>query len=752
MVKAAEKAEESDAAGACLIDPLGRCLFVKRSDRGDHAGEWAFPGGKREIGETTEEALDRELEEEIGWREPGGRFVLWRLRDPDSRFTFTTFGQRIASPFVPALNDEHTDYAWLHPREAPKPLHPGVKKALKHSGLAYDADEHYALDRATVRTKDTEGRLHVALTNISKATVNPYYGREIPRWRELGLHPDRVYNLLRDPAELAKAAPTFNNLPLLARHTPVSAEDHQPQLVIGSTGTDAAFKAPYLQNSLVVWAKDAIDVIESGAQRELSCGYRYTADMTPGTYNGVAYDGVMRNIIGNHVALVKEGRAGPDVVVGDAKLGADEMKLSPEAVSVKKALEAHLAPMIAKDSKLPEGGIDLNGAFRNVTKDNYAARIPQIVADVEKVVAPFLAQDASLGELTQFLQALATVEGAPASRATGQDGEGMNVNAATGELEGAPALPEGDEPGGKDGCAPEKKGDGSAPPKPGAAPAAKPGGPAGAPAPKPAGAPAPAPAPAPHAAPAAPAPAAHAPGAPPAPHAPGAPAPVHAPPASPAVAPHPSPAPHAPGAPANPAGAQGGEAQEDGALLNQLKQFLAGKLSDQDFDAIGRIFAQHMQQPHGQQPPAAPPAQPVAPPPDGQGGNQPEFFGKPKGNQGEGKMDNEHANDAALQSAVKAATDAAVKVQKEIREAERAVRPYVGELSMAFDSAEEVYRAALKTMGVNVDNVHASALPVILEMQPKPGAKKEKPSVAMDSAGVDDFFAMYPGAANIQIG
>ena len=78
------------------------------------------------------------------------------------------------------------------------------------------------------------------------------------------------------------------------------------------------FDAPYLKNSLVVWDGEAIKLIEDDKQKELSCGYRYRADMTPGTYEGVRYDGVMRDIRGNHVALVEEGRAGPDVLVADS--------------------------------------------------------------------------------------------------------------------------------------------------------------------------------------------------------------------------------------------------------------------------------------------------------------------------------------------------------------------------------------------------------------------------------------------------
>ena len=175
-----------------------------------------------------------------------------------------------------------------------------------------------AFDRASVRHIDEDGRLHVAVTNISKAAVNPYLGREIPDHERHGLDADRVYHLYRDPAELAAAAPTFNNIPLLSAHVPVTVDDHRPDLVVGSTGSDAAFDGTYLRNSLVVWERNAIGGIESGAQRELSCAYRYDFDPTSGAVDGVRYDGVMRNLRGNHVALVEQGRAGADVIVGDS--------------------------------------------------------------------------------------------------------------------------------------------------------------------------------------------------------------------------------------------------------------------------------------------------------------------------------------------------------------------------------------------------------------------------------------------------
>ncbi len=185
----------------------------------------------------------------------------------------------------------------------------------------------FAIDRSARRI-DKDGRLHVAVTNISKATVNPYYGREIPDSEALGLEPDMIYQVFRDPEELAKAAPTFNNVPLLDEHVIVSADDPKKHNIVGSTGTDARFDGEYLQNSLVVWDAEAIRRIESGEQKEISCAYRYDAVKRSGTHKGLTFTLAMSNMHGNHVALVKEGRAGPDVVVADAKLGDAKMKFS----------------------------------------------------------------------------------------------------------------------------------------------------------------------------------------------------------------------------------------------------------------------------------------------------------------------------------------------------------------------------------------------------------------------------------------
>jgi hypothetical protein len=218
-----------------------------------------------------------------------------------------------------------------------------------------------AFDRGSARSVDAQGFLHVEGCNISKAGVNPYWGAEIPDYEKLGLQPDRVYYLFRDPKELEKAAATFNNLPLMDNHIEVSADDMDDKevhdRVVGSTGTNARFEDPYLINDLVVWTTSAIDGVMSKTQTQLSCAYRYELDMTPGTYMGQKYDGRMHDLQGNHVALVDEGRAGPDVTVKDRKpAGVSKLNVKVNMKGIAKLVSDALAPAKQKLGMKPGAG------------------------------------------------------------------------------------------------------------------------------------------------------------------------------------------------------------------------------------------------------------------------------------------------------------------------------------------------------------------------------------------------------------
>lgn len=257
-----------------------------------------------------------------------------------------------------------------------------------------------AFDR-TARRIDADGRLHVDRSHISKATVNPYYGKEIPGYESLGLAADKVYRLLRDPVELERGAETFARLPILSEHVPVTVDAPRPDLVVGAIGSEVIFSAPYLDADLCIWDAAAIAGIETDKVRELSCAYRYVPVMEPGEFEGQPYDGRMTEIQGNHLALVEVGRAGSDVVVADKNpftFKETAMKMSKLGKALFAALCA-ASPVLAADSALPA----LVGSANRKTFDR------------KDVKAKLLALDAELDpqQLDNVIDALLDVEQEP---------------------------------------------------------------------------------------------------------------------------------------------------------------------------------------------------------------------------------------------------------------------------------------------------------------------------------------------------
>lgn len=280
-------------------------------------------------------------------------------------------------------------------------------------------DRALALDAASKRHKDVNGFLHVDASNISKETVNPYYGREIPGWEGLGLEPDRIYMGYRPGEELEKAAPTTNRLPIQRRHHDESAEAPAKDTRIGSMGSDGRFEAPYLINSLAFTDAEAIEEIESGEACELSLGYVYDPDFTPGTWEGIPYDFVMRNIKANHLALVPRGRAGRDVVVADA----DSINIQREGEDMTKRVARDGDPAVERQEVDAAQGVkDLADIILSLHKtDPETGEIVDVTEDEDKAeemrkVLGELAGKLEPEELKKLKDALA---GLAYNRATG---------------------------------------------------------------------------------------------------------------------------------------------------------------------------------------------------------------------------------------------------------------------------------------------------------------------------------------------
>ena len=198
--------------------------------------------------------------------------------------------------------------------------HTFAERHLKARGLGRGTASEFPTSLAfdTKRHKDINGYLHVEVSPLTKETVNPYRGREIPGWDILGLDPEKIYNGYRAGSELQKALNTFNGIPVLDEHKLDSAERPLKEERIGYTGTSAKWESPYIMNALIITDSKAIELIESNKQRELSASYRYKPVFESGSFNGEKYDFIMTEIQANHIALVAEGRAGSDVLVYDS--------------------------------------------------------------------------------------------------------------------------------------------------------------------------------------------------------------------------------------------------------------------------------------------------------------------------------------------------------------------------------------------------------------------------------------------------
>lgn len=240
-------------------------------------------------------------------------------------------------------------------------------------------------DAGSARRKDENGFLHVADNPVSRVQVAPYYGYEIPDWQKYRLDPDRQYHFLRPADELEAMVPSIKNLPIELDHHETDAENLPKAAVIGSMGSDARFDGEFLRVSLCFTDADAIRAIESGEIRELSMSYFFDLDMTPGSHEGQPYDGVMRNLRGNHLALVTSGRCGPRVGVRDAASPQPlETDMDKKTIALPAGLVGRLLKMLGRRK-----------TAQDADPAEIEARESELIEELKEVQALELAQQAA---------------------------------------------------------------------------------------------------------------------------------------------------------------------------------------------------------------------------------------------------------------------------------------------------------------------------------------------------------------------
>ena len=101
---------------AAVIIRKGRMLIAKRKTGDPFEGRWEFPGGKIEPGESPEEALRRELREELGIETEIGEFLCAvPMRTPNLRIDLFAFRARILSGDIRCR--DHDEIRWIDPED-----------------------------------------------------------------------------------------------------------------------------------------------------------------------------------------------------------------------------------------------------------------------------------------------------------------------------------------------------------------------------------------------------------------------------------------------------------------------------------------------------------------------------------------------------------------------------------------------------------------------------------------------------------
>lgn len=127
-----------------------------------------------------------------------------------------------------------------------------------------------------------------------------------------------IFHELRPPEEVFDTASieSFKMIPVTNEHPSEKVtQENIKEYQVGFTGDNVYRDEYHISSPITITDQETITDIQTGAKRALSCGYTCDVEETEGVWMGVHYDGIQRNIRGNHLAVVNQGRAGDAAII-----------------------------------------------------------------------------------------------------------------------------------------------------------------------------------------------------------------------------------------------------------------------------------------------------------------------------------------------------------------------------------------------------------------------------------------------------
>lgn len=251
------------------------------------------------------------------------------------------------------------------------------------------------MENETAREIDANGYITIQRNPITRAGVFQYSGRSLP-----GADPSKIYNVYRPIEEVSHpdTIKSFRLLPIIDEHEMLgegyqrNAEDKGTH---GTTGEDIVFDGEVLYAPIRIFSKTLKSLIDLG-KKGLSAGYRCSYEKSSGFFNNLAYDYIQRNIRGNHIALVSEGRMGKDIAVLD-HMAFDHFDLALDQTETEESQMADDDKSKETEGKAKDKGEE---AAAGGSEEKKGLTLEEVAATLEQIVPAIAAINETLAKIT----------------------------------------------------------------------------------------------------------------------------------------------------------------------------------------------------------------------------------------------------------------------------------------------------------------------------------------------------------------